>query len=242
MDSHKLPTGIDYTFFEKPNAEYDNLCKIVEQPGFNSITLSLITGYFTDFDAEDWDFYQDGRISSLLARAPDLEKFIFQTDYSNSSGDNSMQDVSLLDIFPIDKWSIGTLKHFGLFGMQVTQDDLISFLTKLPSTLQSVELSFLSMAEGDDYAGLLTDIRDKLGWRQRPSGQRIQVSISVTTLNIPNDGRYICLDKEVQEYIYGDGPSPFHFPEGYSESFVPFGTGIVQDEFDPSFKIPYGKR
>jgi hypothetical protein len=243
IDSHKLPTGIDCTFFEKPNAEYDNLCKIVEQPGFNSITLSLITGYVADFDAEDWDFYRDGRISSLLARAPDLEKFIFQTDYSNSSGDNSMQDfVSLFDIFPIDKWSTGMLKHFGLFGMQVTQDNLISFLAKLPSTLQSVELSFLSMLEGDDYAGLLTDIRDKLGWRHRPRGQRIQVSISVTTVNIPYDGRYICLDKEVQEYIYGDGPSPFHFAEGFSESFVPFGTGIVQDEFDPSFKMPYGRR
>ncbi|KAM0210460.1 hypothetical protein ACHAPA_002043 [Fusarium lateritium] len=133
-------------------------------------------------------------------------------------------------------------RHFGLLGMQVSQDDLISFLAKLPSTLQSVELSFLSMIEGDDYAGLLTDIRDRLGWRHRPSGQRIQVSISVTTVNIPYDGRYICLDKEVQEYNYGDGPSPFHFAEGISESFVPFGTGTIQDEFDPNFKMPYGRR
>jgi hypothetical protein len=58
--------------------------------------------------------------------------------------------------------------------MLITQDDLISFLAKLPSTLQSVELSFLAIAADDNYAGLLTDMQDKLNWRQRPIDQRIQ--------------------------------------------------------------------
>ncbi|KIL93010.1 hypothetical protein FAVG1_04191 [Fusarium avenaceum] len=243
LDNHKLPTGIDCSFFENPNVEYDNLCKIFEQPGFKSFTLSLITAYVTDLDVEDWHFYRNGRISSLLARAPDLEIFVFQTDYWNGFGGGSKEDfVSLLDIFPIDKWSTGKLKHFGLFGMQVTQGDLISFLAKLPSTLESIELSFLSMVKGSNYAGLLTDIRDKLGWRHRPSGQRIRVGISVPPVNIDGFGRYICLDKEVHEYIYGDGPSPFHISGGIPASLIPSGTGIVQDEFDPSFRNSDGKR
>jgi hypothetical protein len=243
LDSHKLPTGIDCSFFENFNVEYDNLCKILEQPGFKSITLSLITAYITDLEVEDWDFYRDGRICSLLTRAPDLERFVLQTDYWNGFGGGSTEDfVSLLDIFPIGKWSTGKLKHFGLFGMQVTQDDLISFLAKLPSTLESVELSFLSMVEGSNYAGLLTDIRDKLGWRHRPSGHRIRVGISVPPVNISGVGLYICLDKEVHEYIYGDGPSPFHVSGGNPASYIPFGTGIVQDEFDPSFRTSDGRR
>ncbi|KAF4456863.1 hypothetical protein F53441_1074 [Fusarium austroafricanum] len=72
VDSLKLPTGIDYTLYDKPNAEYDNFCKIVARPGFRRVVLSLITGYVSDFDAEDWDFYRNGRISSLLAEATDL--------------------------------------------------------------------------------------------------------------------------------------------------------------------------
>ncbi|KAH7186251.1 uncharacterized protein B0J16DRAFT_400318 [Fusarium flagelliforme] len=241
LDSHKLPTGIDYTFFKRPNADYDNLCKIVEQPGFKSITLSLITAYISDCNPDDFEFYRNGRISGLLARAPDLESFVYQTDYSHNPGDADEEDifVSLSNIFPIDLWTTGRLKHFGLRGILVTQDDLVSFLSNLPLTLQSVELSFLAMVEGNDYAGLLTDIRDKLDWRHRPKSQRIQVTISVTSPNVPHDGRYINLDREVQEYIYGDGPSPFPVVEGMDGDYVPFGTGIVLDEFDTSFRRTY---
>ncbi|KAI1071054.1 hypothetical protein LB507_011497 [Fusarium sp. FIESC RH6] len=241
LDSHKLPTGIDYTFFKMPNADYDNLCKIVEQPGFKSIALPLITGYVSDYNPDDFEFYRHGRISGLLARAPDLESFIYQTDYNHEPGAAEDEEifVSLSDIFPIDMWSTGKLKHFGLHGILVAQDDLVSFLAKLPSTVQSVDLSFLAMVDGDDYAGLLTDIRDKLDWRRRPKSQRIQVTISVTSVNVPHEGRYINLDKEVQEYIYGDGPSPFCVEEGFTSLYIPFGTGVVRDAFDISFRRTY---
>ncbi|KAF5254155.1 hypothetical protein FANTH_1037 [Fusarium anthophilum] len=241
VDSHKLPTGIDYTLFEKPNAEYDSLCKIVARPGFRRLVLSLSTGYREGFDgSEDWGIYTNGRISSLLAKAIDLEEVVLQTDYGLDNSSCDMKDfVSLFDIFPIDSFSNGKLKHFGLSGFTAKHDDLISFMGKLPSTLKSVELSFLSIVEPDgNHATVLTDIRDKLGWRHRPAGQRIKVSISMRE-NQPNRGRYICLDKEVEEYIYGDGPSPFYTFERFSGAHFTFGTGIVYDEFDPSFAIPY---
>lgn len=243
LDSHKLPTGIDYTFFKTPNADYDNLCKIVEQPGFKSIALPIITGYVSDYNPDDFEFYRHGRISGLLARAPDLESFIYQTDYGHEPGaaEDEEMFVSLSDIFPIDMWSTGKLKHFGLHGILVAQDDLVSFLAKLASTVQSVDLSFLAMVDGNDYAGLLTDIRDKLDWRRRPKSQRIQVTISVTSVNVPHKGRYINLDKEVQEYTYGDGPSPFCVKEGSTSLFIPFGTGVVRDAFDTSFRRTYNK-
>ncbi|PNP61479.1 hypothetical protein FNYG_13766 [Fusarium nygamai] len=241
VDNHKLYTGIDYTLFDKPNAEYDSLCKIVARPGFKRLVLSLSTGYREGWDgSEDWGIYKNGRISSLVAKATDLEEVVLQTDYGLDNCACDMKDfVSLFDIFPVDSFSIGKLKHFGLSGFTAKQDDLISFLGKLPSTLKSVELSFLSIVEPDgNHATMLADIRDKLGWRHRPAGQRIKLSISMRD-NQPNHGRYICLDKEVEEYIYGDGPSPFFIIEGMSGSHFTFGTGIVYDEFDPGFAIPY---
>ncbi|KAF5559210.1 hypothetical protein FMEXI_83 [Fusarium mexicanum] len=241
MDSHKLPTGIDYTLFDKPNTEYDSLCKIVARPGFRRLVLSLSTGYREGFDgSEDWGIYSNGRISSLLAKATDIEEVVLQTDYGLDCWSCDMKDfISLFDIFPIDSFSIGKLKHFGLSGFTVKHEDLISFLGKLPSTLKSVELSFLSIVEPDgNHATVLADIRDKLGWRHRPAGQRIKVSISMKD-NQPNHGRYICLDKEVEEYIYGNGPPPFFTIEGMSGAHFTFGTGIVYDEFDPGFAAAY---
>ncbi|KAG7417482.1 hypothetical protein Forpe1208_v005352 [Fusarium oxysporum f. sp. rapae] len=241
VDNHKLPTGIDYTLFDKPNAEYDSLCKIVARPGFRRLVLSLTTGYRENFqDAEDWDIYKNGRISSLVAKATDLEELVLQTDYGLNSWSCPMEHfVSLFHIFPVDSLSTEKLRHFGLSGMQVTQEDLISFLSKLPSTLKSVNLSFLSIVEGHgNHATMLADIRDRLGWRHRPASQRIKVSISMK-LNQFHEGRYVCLDKEVQEYIYGDGPLPFLAQEEMIEAHFTWGTGIVYDEFDPGFAVPY---
>jgi hypothetical protein len=240
MDNHKLPIGIDYTLFDKPNAEYNSLYNIIARPGFRRIVLSLTTGNRPNFDAEDCDIYQNGRISSLLAKVINLEEVILQTNYGWNSWFCPMEDfVSLFDIFPIKNWSSGRLKHFGLSGIQVTQDDLISFLGKLPSTLESIELSFLSIVEGHgNHAAMLADIRDKLGWRHRPANQRIKVSISMV-LNQFHKVRYTCLDREVQEYIYGNGPPPFVAREGKIHAYFSFGTGVVYDEFDPSFAIPY---
>ncbi|KAJ9415171.1 hypothetical protein QL093DRAFT_2626282 [Fusarium oxysporum] len=168
LDNNKLPTGLNHFVFEEPNEEYDDLCRIVQRPGFRRIVLSLLVGYFFDCDAEDWDFYRNGRISNLLAIAPDLQEVVLQTDYpvDATSWSGRMKDfVSLTNIFPIDKWSSGGLKHFGLSEMQVTQDDLICFLSKLSSTLQSIELSFLSALNGqENHAGILADIKEKLGW------------------------------------------------------------------------------
>ncbi|KAF4960820.1 hypothetical protein FGADI_653 [Fusarium gaditjirri] len=239
VDNHKLPTGVDYTLFDKPNAEYDSLCKIVARPGFRRL-VSLATGYRENFEAEDWNVYRNGRISKLLANATDLEEVVLQTTYGLDGWFCPMEDsISLFDLFPVDIFSAGKLRHFGLSGMQVLQDDLISFLGRLPSSLKSVELSFLSLVEGHgNHATMLAAIRDKLGWRHRPASQRIKVSISMR-LNQPDHGRYVCLDREVQEYIYGDGPPPFLASEKWIEAHFTWGTGIVYDEFDPGFAVPY---
>ncbi|KAK2123992.1 hypothetical protein NOF04DRAFT_1349498 [Fusarium oxysporum II5] len=199
LDNNKLPTGLNHFVFEEPNEEYDDLCRTVQRPGFRRIVLSLLVGYFFDCDAEDWDFYRNGRISNLLAKAPDLQEVVLQTNYpvDATSCSGRMKDfVSLTNIFPIDKWSSG-------------------------------ELSFLSVLNGQgNHAGILADIRDKLGWRHRPVDKRIKIRLSVR-LNQPDFGQYTCFDNEVHEYIYGDEPPPFGVDErGGSYAMFSLGKGI----------------
>ncbi|KAF5677451.1 hypothetical protein FCIRC_6723 [Fusarium circinatum] len=241
VDGHKLPTGIDYTLFDKPNTEYDSLCKIVARPGFKRLVLSLTTGYRVNFPgSEDLGIYKNGRISNLLAKATDLEEVTLQINDEVSSWCCDMEDfISLYDLFPVDISFTGKLRHFGLSGLSVKQDDLISFLGRLPSTLKSVELSFLALVRGHGtHATMLAEIRDKLDWRHRPVSQRVKVSISMM-LNVRCEGRYVCLDKEVQEYIYGDGPMPFIASERWEVAYFTWGTGIFYDEFDSGFAVPY---
>lgn len=234
FDNHKLLTGINYHIFDQPNKEYDKLCRIVERPGFKKITLSLLMGWLSGQDAANWNFLKEGKIISALSKAHDLEELTVQTDYpvDDTCWAGPAEDtISLFDIMPLGK----RLKHLSLSGMQVTQKELISVLSKLPHTLQSIELSFLSVIKGTgNYAGILADIRDKLGWGYRPIDRRIRVRILVR-LN-QDAGRYICLDNEVNDYLYGDGSPPFGVNGGgNSYAMITSGAGMQYDEFDPDF-------
>ncbi|KAF5228637.1 hypothetical protein FAUST_10942 [Fusarium austroamericanum] len=234
FDNYKLLTGFNHRVFDQPNEEYNNLCRILERPGFKSITLSVLTGWLSGQDVEDWNFLKKGKIRSALAKAHDLEEITFQTDYpvDETCWAGPAEDtISLFDIFPLSQ----RLKHFGLSGIQVTQEKLISVLARLQHTLQSIELSFLSVIKGTgNYAGILANIRDTLGWRYRPVDQRIRVRILVRVNQ--DAARYICLDKEVNDYVYGDGPPPFGVNRGgYSYAMITAGTGMQYDEFDADF-------
>ncbi|RSL67297.1 hypothetical protein CEP53_003070 [Fusarium sp. AF-6] len=237
FDNHKITTGINHFAFHPPSEEYHNLCTILKRPGFRRFDLSLLVGYLMDEEADGWDTYRNGDLYNALAGSPDLEHVALQTDYEERGyhiGGSMDEFVSLFSVFPIDH--LAKLKHFGLSCMQVAQDDLVSFLAKLPSTLQSVELSFLAfLEEQGNYWGLLSDIRDKLGWRVRPIDARVKICVLIK-YNQTQVGRYIRLDKEVQDYVYGSGPPPFR-PSGY----ISYGTGVQQDEFNPHWERPYEK-
>ncbi|KAJ4201175.1 hypothetical protein NW767_006826 [Fusarium falciforme] len=236
FDNNKITTGINHFAFHPPSEEYHNLCTILKRPGFRRFEVSLLVGYLMDEEADGWDTYRNRDLYKALAGAPDLEHVGLQSDYEEHGphqGGSMDEFVSLFSVFPIDHWT--KLRHFGLSRMQVAQGDLVSFLAKLPSTLQSVELSFLAFIEQQgNYWGLLSDIRDKLGWRHRPVDTRVKICVLITFNQHNRVGRYIRLDKEVQDYIYGSGPPPFG-PRGH----ISRGTGVQEDEFNPHWKRPY---
>jgi hypothetical protein len=65
--------------------------------------------------------------------------------------------TSLFDVFPIERRQ--QLTHFGLSNVPLEQTDLINFLSKLPPTVKTVELSFLTFMEGEGYyISLMEDI------------------------------------------------------------------------------------
>ncbi|RTE83694.1 hypothetical protein BHE90_001749 [Fusarium euwallaceae] len=236
FDNHKIPTGINHFAFHPPSEEYHNFCTILKRPGFRRVDVSLLVGYLMDEEADGWDTYRNGDLYNALAGAPDLEHVGLQSDYvehGHHRGGSMDEFFSLFDVFPIDRWT--KLRHFGLSRIQVTQDDLVSFLAKLPSTLQSVELSFLAfLKQQGNYWGLLSDIRDKLRWRDRPVDARVKICVLITFNQANRVGRYIRLDKEVQDYVYGSGPSPF-----MTSGYIDYGTGVQEDEFNPHWERPY---
>ncbi|UPK92104.1 hypothetical protein LCI18_003039 [Fusarium solani-melongenae] len=237
FDNHRITTGINHFAFHPPSEEYHSLCTLLKRPGFRRLDLSLLVGHLIDAESQDWDTFRNRDFYKALAGAPDLEHVSLQTDYEGRGdhfGGSMDEFISLFSVFPVDYWA--GLRHFGLSCMQVTQDDLVSFLAKLPPTLRSVELSFLCfLEEQGNYWGLLSDIRDKLGWRDRPVDARVKIYVRIV-YNQRQPGRYVRLDKEVQDYVYESGPEPFS-PRGY----ITYGTGVQEDEFNPHWKRPYLK-
>ncbi|KAF4955473.1 hypothetical protein FSARC_11840 [Fusarium sarcochroum] len=239
LGNNKLRTGINHHIFDKPNEQYDSLCSILERPEFRRLTLSVLPGYMCHGDTES-DRNRNANLYRLLAKAPDMEHMALQTG-TYQGHPSQYWNTSLFSIFPIEKWS--KLKHFGLSGWEVSQDDLISFLGKLPSTLESVELSFLRFGYGKgNYAHFLRDIREKLDWRSRPAHDRVRIRMLFEdgNRNFNQEFRYICLDSEVRDYVYGDGPSPLETNEaGTLCMCIEVGIGVQHDDLDPNYERPY---
>lgn len=59
------------------------------------------------------------------------------------------------------------------------------------------------------------------------------------TVNRICTGCYVCLGKEVQEYMYSNGPLPFVARDGRIPAHFAFGTGIVNNMFDLGVAQPY---
>lgn len=60
------------------------------------------------------------------------------------------------------------------------------------------------------------------------------------SLIVPVVGRAVWVDREADEFLYGDGVNPFGRGDGYAPNQVWMGrTGVERDAFDPSHERPY---
>lgn len=232
IDVNHHPSGINCTVFSEPCVEYDNLLTILRRQGFRRLDLAVMVG--EQGFSEDSHALNSGYLRRALSHAPYLEHISLRTDDYDAdydwNQDPTLNFVPLNTIFPVDNWQC--LQHFGLSQFPVRQDNLLSVLAALPSTLRSVESSNLVFLQGN-YCNLLVDMRDSLGWRTRGRNERPKVILAITD-------RYgtelsIWVDKEVNAFRYEGDTNPFQL---MVEDTVPHGVGVVRDVFNPNHERP----
>ncbi|UKZ78871.1 hypothetical protein TrVFT333_006617 [Trichoderma virens FT-333] len=236
LDTHLLPTGVTCHFFDQACLEYNHLISVLQKPGFSRLELALMAG---KQEPGDWRSFRNGRLRRALAEASELEHFQLRTDIGyHRLKDPDAPFILFDEIFPIERWP--KLRHFGLSRFLVSQRDLISFLSKLPASLRTIELSCLYFLAGDgSYRTLLDDMRDSLDWKTRNAATRPKVTIRLDRLDCGEvDSRTVWLEEELDYFLYERGPNPFH--EVFRDEVLPGNAGTLRDEFQPELVHPWG--
>lgn len=234
IKTHQLNTGLNYTIFQTPCREYDDLVTLISKKGFRRLDMTLLV---PPQGHQASPLLSQGRMRQALAQATDLEHVSVYTNIQSPATSSEFRGAldhfaPLGRLFPVEAWP--RLRHFGLAGFHVAQDDVVSFLSELPPTVRSVELSFLQFLEGR-YGSLLSAMRDALGWRGRDDWERPEPVIRLCP-PYARAGKAICISRGAGEFLYGDRRRLF-LPNGNQ---VPRRNGHVErDEFDPAYDRPY---
>lgn len=245
VEVNQLLTGLSCRIFDEPNQEYNDLVTLFRRPNFSRIDLALFIG---GQEYEAWHSFRSTYLRRALGEAKDLQHVSLSTglqppqsavDPEFYGTDGTENFIPLRTIFPVDQWK--QLRHFGLSRFIVKQEDLVGLLSALPPTLRSVDLSFLFFLKcGGDYRGLLRDMRNKLGWRERSASERPKVIIHLE-MHPRVAGLSVDISRETEDFVYHDGANPF----GEDESrrgirvFRGEGFGTERDAFQPANDRPY---
>ncbi|KAK7960322.1 hypothetical protein PG988_011536 [Apiospora saccharicola] len=252
VDALVLPTGLNWRLLDDPACEeYRNLAALVRKPGFRHLDLTLLVAW------EQWGAdrppFRSGHLRRLLEGAEGLEHVRIATDltpnqehFGSSSGDPALPDeddeLRLRDLCPVERWP--RLRHLGLNGFHLFQSDLVAFLAAIPPShpLRSVDLGNLRFLGDGSYRSLLCDMRERLDWRDRPALERPRVAIAVGDREGLDTGieRLVCVEEEVESFLYGDGPNPFGCEPEKRPNYIRCGFGVERDPLDPTFEKPWG--
>lgn len=213
---NKLPTGLPCQIFNhrQHNPDYENFVSLLKRPDFSRLHFALDIG---DQDYDKWPFFRSGLLHNALREAKELRYFSLETGAavpqitrqpSMYPSHGQEHFFSLKSIIPAERWK--HLHHFGLSGFIVKRPDLLDFLSALPPTLRSVELSLLHFMDLDEtsWREFLPDLRDKLDWNQRPAAQRPRIKVYMETHG-RRDFKYVDISREVEDFIYRNGRNPF---------------------------------
>jgi hypothetical protein len=229
IDVKELDTGLSCRVFDQPCEEYDNLVDLLRRPGFSRIDLALLAdGQYYD---DDWSSFRSGYLKQALGAAPDLlhVSFRIKADYGQIYPYFDEHCIPLRTIFPVDRWQ--KLQHFGLSNLLVRGPDLLSLLATLPTTLRSVELSFLKiLGDRGNYRDLLIDMRDTLGWRDRAADERPRIIIHVYQSLVVRSVllQYRCVDDQANLFLYDDAANPFGNKSGGNTPIPGMGVERIQ--------------
>ncbi|KAJ6142996.1 hypothetical protein N7471_002449 [Penicillium samsonianum] len=169
--------------FTRPCEEYDHFMLLLKRPGLRRFDLTLF------IDEQGLQSFATGDFRRALRQAKDLTHInisttlVIESHYFGHREHNGF--MSLQKILPFDQWP--KLAHFGITRLEITPSDLLETLSKLPQTVQSIELNrlrFYGQGTFDDWRksenlerfgmfhGLLEEIRQKLKWHERDRSER----------------------------------------------------------------------
>ena len=243
LDVKGFCTGLNcHVFDDEEYKEYQYFAALLRRPRFKRIDVALLV---SRQQGEGWPSLRSGHLRRALGEARDLQHISLSTDLGTDQEFDVAADeynvVPLRTIFPIDCWQ--QLRHFGLSGFVVRQDDLVSLLAAMPASLRSVELSFLFFHGGATHRSLLYAMRDRLDWRKRLAGERPTVRMGSGSSIGPWGrlvvGRATWVEGEVADFLYGEGRNPFGADGDDRPDGIQMGVGVERDEFDPAYERPW---
>lgn len=253
MTSNQIPTGINCTIFKEPCEEYDNFATVLKSPGFRRLDIALLVGGDDPLELEPcWESFLNGRLRRALSEAKGMEDFRLHTTmkadpWGDTTAANGLGNgpidrlIPLRRVIPVENWP--RLRHLEISRFLVTQSDTISFLTALPKSVRSIKLSMLMfLDDSGDLSDLMKEMRKMICentlWGDRGLAAKPKVTVGLPMAGNREFGRAHWIEKEVQDFIYGNGKIPF-LKDLRSET--PLGCGFFRDSFEPEWDRPYDR-
>lgn len=141
IDVNELLTGLSCRIFDKPCEAYNDFITLLQRPEFRRLDLALLAD-FQYCEEMNWLSFRSGYLKRALEHMDDPHHVSLRVHMTEDKLYDELPDkdflwVPLQEIFPpMHKWK--NLRHFGLSGIMVDIDELITVFGSLPSTLRSV--------------------------------------------------------------------------------------------------------
>ncbi|KAJ4254389.1 hypothetical protein NW762_009984 [Fusarium torreyae] len=242
----------------------DDLISLLKRPSFRRLDLALAEIPHRTPDRIERSFIEMARSQTIGLQHMSLSNSLTAGDSIEGRAWDILTGpyinlpshiFNLSAMFPVRQ-----LKHLALRGVLIDKDELVALLASKPN-LRSVELRFIRFAirrqenwityrhKSRNYRDFLYDVRDTLGWRDRPRALRPKLTIILTARTLV-EGQIVRLDSAIDEFLYEDGENPF-VPTPFQEDnhgvlSIPdvtahelcSGKGIEVDEFEPAHERP----
>ncbi|KAJ5561146.1 hypothetical protein N7535_009343 [Penicillium sp. DV-2018c] len=239
FDSYSYTSqGINCAIFNEDSAEYNDFVTMLQKPGFRRLDLTLYIGGECEEDIKaSYQPLLKGRLRQVLGEAKDIEEFTLNTAFLHTL--EPPPQIPLQSIVPLEHWS--KLRHFGLCGFALPQEDCVSFLQTVPKSVRTIKLGILMFTCNDGcFPGLLDVIKGMIsrgelwGDRDRTSHPKITVGMAALARFLRES---LWLEKEVEDVVYGGAANLL---EDYPPSAEDLDAiGVLKDAWEPDFEHPY---
>lgn len=167
-------------------------------------------------------------LRGILEQASEMEHFSLHTnfviDLESEYIDDFDHELHALDVIPITQWS--NLRHLTLAYLYVIPENFLSFLKRLPSSVESITLIGMVAHPDPSWARIFQSIKDELGW----TGHK-----PVVTFVVPQGIGTMMhwMEDSILSFLRGEGPNPFNDLGAFVD-----GMSTKRWEITPEYMLP----